>query len=63
MLVRLSPNMWNGYNANVFYVYSDGNLNNANVNWAGAGVRPISFYNSYTKLWQSIAELGYKINL
>ena len=53
-----TSNSW----ANVFYVTSNGDLDWNNVNNT-IGVRPISFYNSYTKLWQSIAELGYKINL
>ena len=60
----MSPYYWNATNsnANVFFVNSSGNLTNGNVNNTTRGVRPISFYNSYTKLWQSIVELGYKIN-
>ncbi len=52
----------NTYPAHVFFVNTSGYLSNANVNNTVIGVRPISFYNSYTKLRQSIAELGYKIN-
>ncbi len=51
-----TSNSW----ANVFAVNSNGYLDWNNVNNT-IGVRPISFYNSYTKLWQSIVELGYKI--
>ena len=51
----------NGY-AYVFIVLDNGNLNNNNVNNNNYGVRPISFYHSYTWLRFSIAELGYKIN-
>ena len=38
---------WNGTNsyANVFRVDTNGYLNNANVDWTGAGLRPISFLN------------------
>ena len=61
-----SPNYWYYYsstslNANVFRVDTNGYLNNYNVHSTTPGVRPISFYNSYTKLRQSTAELGYKI--
>ena len=52
----------NPYPAQVFFVDLNGHLSNTNVNNTVIGVRPISFYNSYTKLRQSIAELGYKIN-
>ena len=38
----MSPRNFNSGNANVFYVNTDGNLNNTNVNNT-RGVRPISF--------------------
>ena len=47
--------------ANVFIVYNDGHLNNANVNDTNISVRPIPFYNSYIRLRLNIAELRYKI--
>ena len=37
----MSPYIFNGNNANVFYVHSNGNLNNANVDWTSGGVRPV----------------------
>ena len=40
--VVMSPYNFNGSNANVFYVNTNGNLNNNNVNDTN-GVRPISF--------------------
>ena len=40
----MSPYIWNGSNANVFRVNSDGHLNWDNVHGTW-GVRPISFYN------------------
>ena len=57
----MSPSNWNSSgNANVFFVRNDGYLDWNNVNNT-YGLRPISFLNSYTKLRQSIVELGYKI--
>ncbi len=57
----MSPRNWDGSWANVVLVNGNGHLTNNSVNntW---GLRPILFYNSYTKLRQSIVELEYKIN-
>ena len=44
----MSPTNWNSDNsrAYVFFVNVNGYLTNNNVDWTGAGLRPISFFNS-----------------
>ena len=56
------PRNFDGTYAQVFFVNTNGNLNNNNVNNTNIGVRPISFLTSHIRSRLNIVELGYKIN-